>query len=159
MLIAQTAGYEELPWGSSVKEIRVKYPNIVRTNYSNSDFKDAIKYIVKYSSCIVIQREFTVWKNKLVKVLVMYNPDEIYHVTLGENFLDKFGKPIDDLDEEVEVNNRLIKKTDFYWNSNGTHIVLRVLSKSFVEDICAIYVSLSYVDDYFEAEKSKKIEF
>ncbi len=156
--LAQKSGYENLPWGSTVEQVRKKYPNIERTSDSDADFKEATVYNENYSSGSIDSREFVLWKNKLVKVLVTYNIDNITADGLMGNFKNKFGEPYDAAYNEEEINGIVVKKYDFYWNHNGTRVILRAVSMGLVEAVLTLYISLKYSDDY-NSEKSKNIEF
>jgi len=157
-IFAQKSGYENLPWGSSIDEIRKKYPNIERTTDTDPDFNNSVNYLEKYASGSIESREFILWKNKLVKVLVKYNIDNITADGLMNNFKNKFGEPFDDAYDEKEVSGNTVKKYDFYWNNNGTRVILRVVSMGYFETVLTLYISLKQLDEY-NSEKSKDIEF
>lgn len=155
---AQTSGYENLLWGSSVDDVRKKYHNIERMIDSDTDFSNSIKYEEKYSSGSVESRKFVFWKNKLVKVLVTYNIDNITADGLVSNFINRFGNPIDNDYSEEDIAGVTAKRYSWFWNDNGTRVILRAASIGFLETVLAIYVSLKYSDEY-DDEKSKNIEF
>ena len=154
----QKSGYENLAWGSNVEEVRKKYSNIERTDASDSDFKNSLSYIEKYSTGSIESREFIFWKNKLVKVIVIYSIENITADGLMDSFTKKFGKRIDDSYTEKEINGITAKFYDFYWNDNGTRIILRAISSEITEAVLTLYISLKYSDESND-EKSKAIEF
>lgn len=158
LLLAQKSGYENLPWGSTVEEVRKKYPDIESTSDSDPDFKDAVVYIENYSSGSVESREFVFWKNKLLKVKVIYGTDNTTAVGIMDSFTKKFGKWVDSTYAEKETNGITTEIYDFYWINSGTGIILRVFSSEITEVLLTFYISLKYIDEYKD-EKSKAFEF